>query len=162
MFPFVPEEPYFPFHTSSIPDERSICSDDTVTGDDDDDRVFVIRSTDSTYRFRISCEDCLFFVAPCLTIGDALESFPCLFLEHGSLGSKGDIKCFSFSLKILSEFRSCLLEDCILSLSDIGRSDFLYLFLSSFRVGELEHDELSITRYSEEITERGWDDSSRE
>lgn len=156
------EEPYFPFHTSSVPDERSICSDDTVTWDDDDDRVFVIRSTDSPHGFRVSGEDRPLFITAGFTVGDTFESFPCLFLEHGSLGSKGDIKCFSFSLEILSEFRSCLLEDCILSLSDIGRSDFLYLFLSSFRVGELEYDEVSITRYSDEVSERGGDESGSE
>jgi hypothetical protein len=97
------EEPFFAFDPSSISDEFSIRTDDSVTGDDDDDRIFVIGSTDSAYSFGISGKQCLFFVASSFSIRDFFEGFPCFFLEIRSFGGKWDRESFSFSYKILEE-----------------------------------------------------------
>ena len=48
-----------------------------MTGDDDDDRILVIGSTDSTYCLGITSEDRLFLVTASFTIWDFLECLPC-------------------------------------------------------------------------------------
>ena len=57
------DQPYFSRHTPTVSDEIPISPDHSMTRDDDDDGIFIIRSSDRAHGFRISCEDGFLLVA---------------------------------------------------------------------------------------------------
>ncbi len=58
------EEPGFSFQSATISDELTTLSDDTMTGDDDDNRIVVIGSSDSTNCLGRSDLYGLFYITP--------------------------------------------------------------------------------------------------
>ena len=78
------EKPDFSLDPTAVSDEIPIGSDHTMTGDDDDDGIFIIRASYSSHSPRVSCKYCLFFVASRFSVWDLAESFPCFFLEFCS------------------------------------------------------------------------------
>lgn len=95
------EEPYLPIESSTISDELSGFSDHTMTGDDDDYGILIIRATDRTYCLWISYESRLFLIAPSLTVGDGLECFPGFLLEFCPSWCEWYIEYLSSSCKVL-------------------------------------------------------------
>lgn len=80
-----------------------------MTGDDDDDPIVVIGSTDSSDSPISPDHPRLFSVAPSLTVWDFFQSFPSIFLEIGTIDREWDIELFSLSFEVFSEFLFCLL-----------------------------------------------------
>ena len=74
-----------------------------MTGDDDDDGISVIRSSDGSYRFRISCEESFFFITSGFSIRDFRECLPSLLLEIRSFLSEGNGESLSASGEVLRE-----------------------------------------------------------
>jgi hypothetical protein len=140
------EEPFLALDASTISDEFSIGSDDSVTGNNDDDGVFIVGSTDRSYGFRISSEDCLFFVTSGFSIRDFFEGFPGLFLEFCSFWGKWDRECFSLSRKVLFKLLFYFFIDGIFSLNV---SNIIC------RISKTKFDQVGITRSSDEFSERG-------
>jgi hypothetical protein len=120
------EEPYFSLHSSAISRERSIFPDDTMTGDDDDYRVAVIRPTDSSYRFWVACERRLFLIAPCLSVGDRCERLPRFLLEIGTMWCERYVELLSSSGEIFGEFLLYLSENMVSFFSFRRNPFFLY------------------------------------
>ncbi len=82
-----------------------------MTGDDDDDPIVVIGSTDSSDSLSSADHPRLFSVAPSLTVWDFFQSLPGISLEFSSIDRERDIEVFSFSLEVFSELSCCERED---------------------------------------------------
>lgn len=184
------EEPYLPIESSTISDELSGFPDHSMTRDDDDDGILIIRATDSTYGFWIACESCLFLITPSFSVGYLLQCLPGFLLELCSTWCEWDVECPSSSGEIFIELESGFLEDraFVLFLSFRRNPFFLYwcgdtsfslirwarkwplcfarddktqffeFFLQLLRIRKLEHDEMCITRESDEVSDGGGDD----
>ena len=108
---FMIEEPLFPRQSSPISDEFATLSDDSMAGDDDDDRVMMVGSSYSSDSFRIPDHRRLFEVASRLSIGDRFERFPCFYLEISTTRFHWYSKFFSRSCEVFSEFFFHLLKE---------------------------------------------------
>ena len=113
MLLLVLEEPHLPRQSATISYEFARCSDDSVTGDDDDDPIVVIGSTDSSYSPIPADHLCLFSVAACLTVWDLSESLPGVSLELGSIDCERYIEYLSSSGEVFSELEDDLFEENI-------------------------------------------------
>lgn len=103
------EEPYLALYASSISYEFSTRTDDSMTGDDDDDPIVVIGPADSTDSRCSPDHTSLFTVAASLTVRDRLQSLPGVSLKICSVDSERDSEVFSLSLKVFGELRLSLL-----------------------------------------------------
>ncbi len=111
MFFLVLEEPDFPFYSATISHEFATRTDDSVTGDDDDDPIVVIGSADGSDCFWTRDHPSLFGIAASLAVWDGLESLPGIFLKKCTVDYEWDIEVFSLSLEVFREFLFCLLEE---------------------------------------------------
>ena len=75
------KKPDFPLDPTTVSDEISIWSYHTMTGNDDDDGIFIIGSADCSDGFRISSKYRFFFVTSSFSEGDFLKRYPGSFLE---------------------------------------------------------------------------------
>ena len=159
------EKPYFAIQSATIPDEFSALADDAVAGDEYGKVIGMIGSADRTYCFRTSDHGRFFEIVSSLSVGDLFERFPGFYLERSSMWSEWYSEMLPLSFEVLREFFSYFFYKSIFSclrllpesLLEDGES------LRKFPViSEFEEVESVFIGDSEEITERRWDDSSRE
>ena len=148
------EKPYFSCQTPAISDEIPIGSDHTMAGDDDDDGIFIIRSSDRTHGFRISCEDGFFLITSGFSIWDLRESFPSFLLKYRSSWWEWDGESFSFSYEVFFEFFFCLIDDRIRSI--LYHIKWSELFLKLLRVTKFKQKKMIFICYSNKISEGRW------
>jgi hypothetical protein len=143
------EEPFFPIQTACISDEVSGGSDNTMTGDDDEDWIFIICSSDSSDGTRITCKFCLLSVVSSFSVWYFLESLPCLFLEFCSVRCEWEVKTFASSGEVFRELEDCACENFGMS---IGRS--FELLSKSTLFCKCELMEICLACVSDENSER--------
>lgn len=97
------EEPFFLIETCTISYEFATFPDDTMTGNDDEYGIFIIRSSYSSYCFRMSCEESLFLIISRLSVWYFYECFPGIFLEICLLWCEWYIESFSLSSEVCIE-----------------------------------------------------------
>ncbi len=102
-----------PLNPSSISGEGFIFTDNSMAGNDDDNWIEVICSSNSSYRFWIANQNCLIKVATSFSVGDSGKCVPCFLLKFGT-GEKliRNGENFPFPLKIFIELLLCLLKNC--------------------------------------------------
>lgn len=128
-----------------------------MAGNDDGNWISMIRSTDSSYGFRISDHSCLFEIVSGFTIGNHLKCLPGFLLKIRSMEFQRNRKDFPSSCEILSKFFSRLCKYWIFSFLDGGIEKFLDIsfFLFEFvRITEIEQYECIVFRDGEEISDR--------
>lgn len=125
------EEPFFSFNTCPISDEASISTDNSMTGNNDNDGIFIVCPTYGSDCFRISHNCSFFFVASCFSVRDFFESIPGFFLEFRSTWIEGDREFFTYSGKEFAEFFFCL-DDYSVFTSKIVRITIMGVIESEF------------------------------
>lgn len=134
-----------------------------MTGNDYDDRILMIRSSDRSDGFRISAHGSFFEIVSCFSEGNFRERIPGLFLELGSEWLQWNLEMFSFSFEIFAELCFCLEEDPVFG--------FFYFFLriccdffdfcaEFFRIFEFEQREKILIRNRSKIPDRRCDGGS--
>ena len=155
------QEPFFSLNPSCISCEGFIFSDDAMTGDDDNNRIPMVRSTDSSHGFRMVYHGCLFEIVSSFSVRDSLQRFPWFFLEISSIEFERNRESLPSSYEILWEFLSCLYDDWIFSFSENGIEPFLDISFFCFefmRIIEIEQHECIIFCDGEETSDRTWYD----
>ena len=89
------QEALFFVQSSSVTDHVPVGADDAMAGDDDGDRVFVIREANSSIRIWISDLFGNISIGSGFTVGYVLESFPHADLKGSSLQCQRDGKGLS-------------------------------------------------------------------
>ncbi len=156
------EEPDFSCQSASVSDEFSGFSYHSMTRNDDDYRIMVIGSSDSSHCLRIADHGRFFEIISSLTMGNFLEGFPCFHLEFCSTRVEWNREVFSCSFEIFSELESYLWENQIFLRFYIGVIsffDFSYLLRKFSAVCEFKHEEIFITCDGIEITKGWWNDN---
>lgn len=185
MFLFMIEKPYFSFQSTTISDEFSTLADHSVTGDEYGKVIGMIGSADGTYCLRTAYHRRFFEIVSSFSVGYLFECLPHLHLELGSMWSKRNGELFPLSSEVFRKLFFCLIEDFIGSvIAKYEAIHALYLWnldcfvprndriqsllerrepLREFTViSEFEEMESVFICESDEVTESGWDDGSRE
>lgn len=94
------EEPLFPLNPSCISREGFIFADDAMAGNDDSNRISMVRTTDSSYCLRVFYHDCLFEIVSGFTIGNHSKCLPGFLLEICSVNLEWNGENFPSSCEI--------------------------------------------------------------
>ncbi len=156
---FVRKEPFFPIQATAVSDEFSWFSDHSMTGNDDDDRILMIRSSDRSDGFRISDHGGLFEIVSCFSERNLWECIPGVFLELGSDWLQWNLEILSFSFEVFVKFLFCLDQDRIFLLYYFffrRRNNLSDFFLEFFRILEFQKIEKICICKSSKISNRRW------
>lgn len=134
-----------------------------MTGNDDDDWILMIRSSDRSDGFRFSDHGGFFEIVSCFSERNLRERIPGVFLELGSEWLQWNLEMLSFSFEIFAELCFCLEEDCIFGFFYFfprNCRDFLDFYAEYFRIFEFEQREKILTRNRSKIPDRRCDGGS--